>query len=523
MRIDSPSDLSSATRSAEFRSSRAERKEAGSFFTDRDVARFLAERAIAARLLDDLGISNDEICLELAIAPWSLENLIRTFLGPDQLPKVARWIMNVRILDPSCGVGVFLIEAWKALTKIALILDLPEPCSSQLFGIDISEQTAIACRRQIESEIGCGQAKITVGDATQTGILPEADIILGNPPWVRKISSPEHTDLVTSSVANISSWIVERSLSSAAPGARVSLVLPIATACTDGFGPAREVWDRSCCSVHTSHFDAVPCSLFEGVVQRVSIFEGKKHDRNCAGPDNNTGECKWYTTRYHRWKKDERLTLLDSIQFVSAPEKNTIRSIAKIGSELERNLLSVLEKHSPAGRYFSRTTEPQNRVFYKRRWSYFLLFCDFIPKKWDERGNLQRPSELKTIDIVPEMDAPALIAIYSSTLFWWYFSVFTDNRNINRRDLAAFPIPKLSDDQKQRLASLGHELMVELKSCSEVRTCTYKSVGTIRNTYYRQAHTRPVIDQIDRILADLYGMSSEQLSFILKYEYRFRS
>jgi hypothetical protein len=101
--------------------------------------------------------------------------------------------------------------------------------------------------------------------------------------------------------------------------------------------------------------------------------------------------------------------------------------------------------------------------------------------------------------------------------------VFTDNRNVNRRDLAAFPLPELAPELATTLAQLGGELMESLHACAEVRRCTYRSVGTIFNTYFRQGATRPVLDRIDRELAAAYGMSGDELEFVLGFERRFRA
>ena len=260
--------------------------------------------------------------------------------------------------------------------------------------------------------------------------------------------------------------------------------------------------------------------LFTGVVQRVSFFEGRLR---AAGED---APATWWTSRYHRWLRDERAQLLDGVRHVPMPPQRIGGSLPKIGTELECGLLDRLFAHPPAGRWFRREQgahEAANRVHYKRRWSYFLLFTDFVPGIWNEDGSERQPTELKSIDVDPAIDARALLAVFSSTLFWWYFSVFTDNRNVNRRDLAAFPAPDLDLARVESLAALGDELMHELHACAEVRTCTYQSVGTIRNTYFRQGLTRPVLDRIDRELADIYGMSVDELAFVLDYERRFRS
>jgi hypothetical protein len=207
---------------------------------------------------------------------------------------------------------------------------------------------------------------------------------------------------------------------------------------------------------------------------------------------------------------------------VQLPTASIQGSIAKVGSALELELLELLAQQPSAARFHDDVARPDNRVYYKRRWSYYLLFTDFVPGLWDADGTARTPTELKTIDVVGELDARVLLAVYSSSLFWWYFSVFTDNRNVNVRDLAAFPIPDLDPDRRARLAALGADLSDALHACAQVRTCTYRSIGTIRNTYFRQSATRPVLDAIDRELAGAYGMNVEQLEFVLGFERRFR-
>jgi hypothetical protein len=268
--------------------------------------------------------------------------------------------------------------------------------------------------------------------------------------------------------------------------------------------------------VWTSHFDTIPATLFPEVVQRISIVEGRVRDAVDADRSS------WWTSTYHRWTRGEREGLLDRVRFTPLPPQSIGGSLAKIGSAVEASLLERLFAHPPAGRFLV-DEAGANRIHYKRRWSYFLLFTDFVPPIWDADGTPREPTEFKTLHIDPRLDARVLLAVYSSTLFWWFFSVFTDNRNVNLRDLRAFPVPDLRRDDAAQLATLGAELMDVLRACAEVRTCTYRSVGTIRNTYFRQGATRSVLDRIDRVLARVYGFDDEQLAFVLGHERRFRS
>ncbi len=495
------------------------RRADGAFFTDHDVALHLARRAIGSLLLEAAGTAPRQVDERLASGADLVACVLDAARDPDVRARVVSRLGALVVLDPTCGAGAFLHAAWSVLESIDDALGAGVIDAAQLHGVDVDPDAVRACSVSLGlvTSARSGRAHVVVADAEARGALPAADVVLGNPPFVRAVADDVHADLATRTVPNRSAWIVERALRVARPGARVSFVLPVSTACTDAFQPARTSWDEACSTVVTSHFDTIPATLFDGVVQRISIFEGRRRSSDRNGP------ARWFTSRYHRWLRDERAGLLDRVRHVEAPPQTVNGSIAKVGDPIEQRLLERLFAHPPAGRLVAAPGSGSARVLYKRRWSYFLLFTDFVPELWDADGVLREPSELKSIDVADPIDASVLLATYSSTLFWWYFSVFTDNRNVNRRDLEAFPLPELDARSRSTLAALAGELMGALRDCAEVRTCTYRSIGTIRNTYFRQGATRPVIDRIDVALADAYGMSADELEFVLAFERRFRS
>ena len=160
--------------------------------------------------------------------------------------------------------------------------------------------------------------------------------------------------------------------------------------------------------------------------------------------------------------------LLERVRHVPLPPHSVGGSIAKVGEPVEAGLLARLFSHAPAARLIVPEATAPARIRYKRRWSYFLLFTDFVPRMWDADGAEREPSELKALGVVSELDARVLLSVYSSTLFWWYFSVYTDNRNVNRRDLAAFPVPDF--DHAKYILLVGNNASIgAVSTCRMVR------------------------------------------------------
>lgn len=73
-----------------------------------------------------------------------------------------------------------------------------------------------------------------------------------------------------------------------------------------------------------------------------------------------------------------------------------------------------------------------------------------------------------------------------------------------------------------RLSALCDRLMKDLKKNSKSRVAIYKSTGRIEYTEYYAYRSKPIIDEIDRVLAEHYGFTDEELDFIINYDIKCR-
>lgn len=111
-------------------------------------------------------LSNDEV--------FTPPNVVNEML--DLLPKEVWSNPNIKILDPCCKSGVFLREAAKRFIKGLenIYPDLQERinhiCKNQLYGIAITEITALLSRRSLYcSKYANGEYSICTGDFTEEG------------------------------------------------------------------------------------------------------------------------------------------------------------------------------------------------------------------------------------------------------------------------------------------------------------------------------------------------------------------
>ena len=171
-------------------------------------------------------------------------------LQPDKLrggyytsEKLAQWLSSWaiasardRVLEPSCGDGVFLDAAAARLES----LGSRGGDTGQIRGIEIVEGEASKARQRLESRFG-SQA----GDAVKTADFfswwkrndERFNVVVGNPPFIRYQTFPEphrshameimeQLDLRPNRLTNIWVPFVAASLASLRPGGRLAMVLP---------------------------------------------------------------------------------------------------------------------------------------------------------------------------------------------------------------------------------------------------------------------------------------------------------
>ncbi len=108
----------------------------------------------------------------------------------------------------------------------------------------------------------------------------------------------------------------------------------------------------------------------------------------------------------------------------------------------------------------------------------------------------------------------------NSTLFYWFYQVRTNCRDFNPSDYRAFPVP--SSLAGEDFSTLATELQQVLDQSSCFINVTHSLTGAVQIEQFKPREAKPIIDEIDRLLAKHYGFSDEELDFILNYDIKYR-
>ncbi|MFY9118761.1 MAG: hypothetical protein WAO57_00385, partial [Syntrophomonadaceae bacterium] len=120
----------------------------------------------------------------------------------------------------------------------------------------------------------------------------------------------------------------------------------------------------------------------------------------------------------------------------------------------------------------------------------------------------------------------AMLALptYLSSLFFWYYISYSDCRNLNKREVVSFPISldTMNSHIIKELKQLNNKILDNLQSNSYFQEAYYKAYGNLKMQVFQPRLSKPIIDEIDNILAQHYGFTPEELDFIINYDIKYR-
>jgi Eco57I restriction-modification methylase len=343
------------------------------------------------------------------------------------------------------------------------------------------------------------------------------DVIIGNPPYVEYKEVRKDYQIkgyTTEECGNLYAFTWERSIALANRAGRIGLIIPVASVCTDGYAALRKVWIANG-NLVVSNFNDRPGKLFDGLehirLAIVLLFKSNDTIRSI------------HTTAYSKWFTEARGHLFQSLHFTQTTKLVRDGSMPKVGSEVEASVLVKVSSSSKTLHHFVSATG-RNRIFYTRKLSWFVQILDFVPSITDERGRKREPSELKEVVVSSEQHRNSFLCALNSTLFYWLLTVWSDCRNLNKREVFGIPLDfdALDTEARTKLDKLAVKLMDDLRKNSKTLNMNYEDWGAMKIQCIYPKFSKPILDEIDRVLARHYGFTAEELDFILNYDIKYR-
>jgi methylase of polypeptide subunit release factors len=340
------------------------------------------------------------------------------------------------------------------------------------------------------------------------------DVVIGNPPYVeiRNIGY-KIKNYQTESCGNLYANSYERALLLSKKEAFIGFIIPVASICTDGYSELQKLWINHG-SLYTSCYNDRPGKLFDGLEHiRLSIVLLKKE--KLVNSIN--------STKYNKWNSVYRDFLFDNLIMANVAPLTKDAMIPKIGDSTSYSIFEkIYNNTNNLSQYLTKTGK--HKIFYTRKLSGFVQILDFIPKIKEKGGKTRQPSELKELLFNNKEQSLAYLAILNSSIFYWILTVWSDCRKLNQREIQNFPfdISKANPENIAKLNELSLLLMKDIQKKSLMREMSFKNVGTLNIQCIYPKLSKPIIDQIDKVLAKHYGFTEEELDFIINYDIKYR-
>ncbi len=339
------------------------------------------------------------------------------------------------------------------------------------------------------------------------------DVIIGNPPYIELKTVDQYTlkDYECMDAGNLYALMLERSISLCRRHGRLGFIVPVSSVSTSRYASLQNKLSERL--LHYSSFDDRPSRLFEGL-QHIRLTV------HLIGPVASSQIM--HSTRYNKWNAAERATLFHCLRYSMSAEGIVRHALPKLCATAESGILKNLRKET--SRLVNFYVRKGSSIYYSRKVGYFLQVLDFMPRVLDGSGNRRSPSEFKELCFENEVRAKLALCCLNSNLFYWFITVFSDCRHVNRREIDAFPIDLkrlATQGPEEQLVELAGELMENIKDNSKDRHMKFKH-DTLTVQCIVPKYSKPIIDRIDSALAAHYGFTDEELDFIINYDIKYR-
>ncbi len=339
------------------------------------------------------------------------------------------------------------------------------------------------------------------------------DVIIGNPPYVeyskvKKIYRIDHYQTIQS--GNIFAQFIERARVISHNNTQIGWIVPISSVCTDRTSSLQKFYRNEYNSIISS-FDVFPARIFEGPAQRVAIlfFQYNKNNKS------------FYVSKYYRWFQQERPCLVKNISFINNLNFNNIGWTARINKSIEINILNKLAPQAKLETYFTKkSTSP---IFVHRIINNFIKAIDFKPYFKRQDGTITHSDDFKLLHTSLD-NKHIIISLLNSNLFYWYWRIHGDGFHCGFKDINKFScsIHTMNNNIKNELIDISLRLNENFNINSEIRVRNQKKTGRVELQTFFIGKSKPIIDEIDKVLAKHYGFTEEELDFIINYDIKYR-
>lgn len=299
------------------------------------------------------------------------------------------------------------------------------------------------------------------------------DVIIGNPPYLENKQINYSIDNYACLDSNaVHAYCIERSLNLLNKRGNVSMIVPLAIVCTQRMIKIQQLLETNH-SVWYSNYAWRPAKLFDAVNRALSIFvatvSSKAHSI--------------YSTAYLKWCAKSRGYLFQNINYTQYNEKRNFFWIPKLSNHIDKSILKKVLLAKDSIGVFTNSTSI-HKIFYRTTGGlYWKVFTNFSPQFFCN-GIEGKSSRETSISVNTQNEATILVGLLSSNLFWWWYTITSNLRDLNPSDITGFKFPQEISINK-RLLHQSSLYISDLKKNSSLLIRQQKNKGETKTQSFK--------------------------------------
>ena len=344
------------------------------------------------------------------------------------------------------------------------------------------------------------------------GMSPEIsfDIVVGNPPYGAILNQSEETftaPFLTGTISDVSAPFVERQLQLTADDGYFGNITTLRLLYQSSLSEFHELLRSNLDPARVACFGFRPSRVFENAHVRVAIITGQK---------TSNGEGDILTSDFILFNEENRQQRFKDIEYSSTAGLTLRNSIGgdgtngpvlpKVGTEAKQGILTTLKECSDTvfrGKYTR--TEPDGDAFPVWRREGVLYWINPMLEE------LYNAREVQPLYFNSELEQKTAFLVLNSSLYYVYWLTYGNQHHHNWTQLSAFPWPdeEAVTEREAEIIEMADTLWDRMKS-------TFSQSREGRGDFF-MGTLRPIIDDVDVLMGELYDLTDEQSEYTKNY------
>lgn len=352
-------------------------------------------------------------------------------------------------------------------------------------------------------------------ESNGNGYEVEFDIVVGNPPYGAVLEEPEKRfteGYDAGSVNDIIAPFLEREAQILEDGGYIGNILALLIAYQSNADPMRDMVRDSFVDTEIACFTRRPSQVFAGSQARTGIITGQKD----SGADDEDIK----TSRFIRFTEENREKLFRNISYESTEglilgkqiDSGKDKSLPKIGDSTLRDVLKKLRDHSDRviRDCSTRKEETDHVVWRSRHPAYFINPC--LENLYPD-GEV--PQDFDPFYFDSELERRTAFLILQSSLFYQYWMVYENERDVNWKSIDSFPMPEESklEEKETEIQKLSEKLWDKMSG---------RFKGESREMIKQAGVVKPITDKADELIGPMFDLTEEEIEYVKEYDEQYR-